>query len=101
MCVQIVARSVNLTVKVSEDTSGKYRCKALTNGFPEISAEASIHMKGKPIIRRQPVQSGIPGDSVRLECNAYSIPVANRVTWSFNGREIVSDGQDFSVSFLV
>ncbi|XP_065202848.1 irregular chiasm C-roughest protein-like isoform X2 [Planococcus citri] len=95
---KIVGKSSNLTVKVSEETSGKYKCKALTNGFPEISVEASIHMKGRPIIKRQPVQLGIPGDSVRLECNAYSIPAANRITWSFNGREIISDGQDYSVS---
>lgn len=42
-------------------------------------------------------QFGIEGDNVRVECTAYSIPAPERVVWTFNGREVDSNGQDYSI----
>lgn len=96
---KLVGRTSNLTVRVTDETIGKYYCKAFTSGFPEISAEAYVYLKGRPIIRRQPIQFGIPGDSIRLDCIVYSIPMPERLTWSFNGREVGSENlQDYTVT---
>lgn len=52
---------------------------------------------GPPSIVSHRTQFGIEGDNVRVECTAYSIPAPERVVWTFNGREVDSNGQDYSI----
>ncbi len=90
----MVSKSRNLTIRVSEETTGKYYCRAVTIGFPEITAEAYVYIKGKPVIRQHPNHFGMLGDTVRLDCNIYSIPKPDKITWSFNSREIGLDSEE-------
>ncbi len=83
-----MSTSPNLTVTVTPDTAGRYICQAVVQGFPEVSAEAAIMLKGPPKILSQRIQLGSEGDTVRLECLAVSIPRPERVTWSHLGHEI-------------
>lgn len=95
---RVVGTSSNLTVTVSQETSGRYYCKASVMGFPEIGAEASVYLKGPPEIKSSHRQFGISGDNVRIECIAFSVPKARHVSWTFNGREInTSNDQDYSI----
>lgn len=67
-------------------------------GFPEIGAEASVYLKGSPSIRSSRRQFGIPGDTARVECIAFSVPKAKYVIWTFNGHEInTSNDHDYSI----
>lgn len=95
---QVVGTSPNLTVMVTRETAGRYYCKASVMGFPEIGAEASVYLKGKPSISSHKRQFGIPGDNARIECIAFSVPKARHVSWTFNGKEInTSNDQDYSI----
>lgn len=38
---RVVGTNANLTIKVTTDTAGRYYCKAVVEGFPEIGAEAT------------------------------------------------------------
>lgn len=86
--IQAVSTSSNLTVTVTHDTAGPYICQAVVQGFPEISATASIYLKGPPSLISSRFQFGSLGDTVRVECLAKSIPRPERVTWYHFGREI-------------
>ncbi|ALC48823.1 kirre [Drosophila busckii] len=85
---QIVGRTPELKLKVSSETAGRYFCKATVNGFPEIGAEATIYVKRAPIITSHKVQFGQVGAKAKLDCLAFSIPKADQITWSFEGRVI-------------
>lgn len=63
-----------------------------------IEAEANIYLKGPPSITSTKKQFGIPGETVQIECVAFSIPKAKSIRWSYNGREInSSDDGDYKV----
>ncbi|XP_018566969.1 irregular chiasm C-roughest protein-like isoform X2 [Anoplophora glabripennis] len=94
---KIVSSSPNLTLRVDQNSAGRYHCKARVPGFPEIGADATIYLKGPPSIVSHRTQFGIEGDNVRVECTAYSIPAPERVVWTYNGREVDSNGQDYSI----
>ncbi|ODM98984.1 Irregular chiasm C-roughest protein [Orchesella cincta] len=93
----VVQDRANYTTTLTQDTQGKYICQAHVQGFPTISAEATIHLKGPPSIKSQRAQFGVEGDTVRLECLAESIPLPDKVTWTHLGREIDSHDSDYSV----
>ena len=87
-----------MTVTVGPESIGRYYCKALVMGFPEVGAEATIYLKGPPSISSTRRQYGILGDTSRIECVAFSIPKARHVAWAFNGHEINSSYDDhFSI----
>lgn len=52
---------------------------------------------GPPSIVSHRTQFGIEGDNVRVECTAFSIPAPQHVVWTFNGREVDLDDQDYSI----
>lgn len=93
----MVGTSSNLTLAVSSDHVGSYTCRANVVGA-FIEAEASIYLKGPPSITSTKKQFGIPGETVQIECVAFSIPKPRHIVWSYNGREINSsqDG-DYTV----
>ncbi|KAL4707087.1 hypothetical protein ACJJTC_011413 [Scirpophaga incertulas] len=83
-----VGRTANLTLTVDTHTAGKYLCKAIVEGYPEIEAEASVFIKGPPKIVSNQTQYGSQGDSVNIECAAFSVPRIDNIIWTFDGREI-------------
>lgn len=92
----VVHDRINYTTTLTQDTQGKYVCQAHVQGFPTISAEATIHLKGPPSIISQRVQFGVEGDTVRLECLAKSIPLPEKITWTHLGREIDNRKKSFT-----
>lgn len=100
---QVVSTTSNLTVIVSAATAGRYRCKATTSGFGELTAEATVYMKRAPVISSPRIQHGTPSDTVRLECVASSVPVPDRIVWTYHGTIIGTrnDQNYYSVSTLI
>ncbi|CAG9816167.1 unnamed protein product [Phaedon cochleariae] len=94
---KIVSTSPNLTLRIDQNSAGRYYCYARVLGFPEIEAEAAIYLKGPPSIVSHRTQFGIEGDNVRVECTAFSIPAPERVVWTFNGHEVDLHDQDYSI----
>lgn len=52
---------------------------------------------GPPSIVSHRTQFGVEGDNVKVECIAFSIPAPEKVVWTFNGREVDLQDQDYSV----
>ena len=48
--LQVIGYDANYTVRIDEDSIGRYICRASVKGFPEISATAELFMKGPPRI---------------------------------------------------
>lgn len=95
---RVVGTSSNLTFSVSNETAGRYYCKANVPGYAEISADAYVYLKGSPSISSARTQYGLVGDTSRIECFASSVPRARHVSWTFNGQEISSEsGHDYSI----
>jgi len=67
---------------------GRYICTARTPGFPEVSADAAVFLKGPPAVSSKRIQYGATGEVSRLECTAFSIPRPERVFWARNGIEL-------------
>jgi Immunoglobulin domain len=86
--MQVVSTSPNLTIIVTQDTIGRYFCKASVPGYVDIVEQATVYLKGVPTITSARRQFGTPGERVKVECIAFSIPRARFVSWSFNGRDI-------------
>lgn len=83
---------------VSNETAGRYFCKANVPGFPEIKSAADVYLKQAPQITSNRQQYGVVGDTLHLECAAVSIPRARHISWSFRGREIITNGDpEFSI----
>ncbi|KAG4072922.1 hypothetical protein HA402_006602 [Bradysia odoriphaga] len=95
---RVVGTTNNLKIIVSNETAGRYYCKASVIGFPEIKSEANVYVKQAPKIESPSKQYGAKGDTLRLECIAFSVPKARHISWSFNGMEIntMSD-RDYSI----
>ncbi|XP_053950749.1 irregular chiasm C-roughest protein [Anastrepha ludens] len=85
---QVVGTSANLTLKVTTESAGRYYCKAIVSGFPEIGAEATIFVKRAPIITSHKVQFGAVGSRAKIDCVAFSVPKAEQILWSFDGKVI-------------
>lgn len=95
---QVVGINSNLSFTVSNETAGRYYCKANVPGYKEISTDAYVYLKGSPTIYSPPYQFGWVGDTARLECSATSVPRARHVSWTFNGHEISAEyGHDYSI----
>ncbi|KAG5684445.1 hypothetical protein PVAND_013679 [Polypedilum vanderplanki] len=91
-----VGRSANLTLTVTNDHVGSYTCRASVMGI-FIEAEASIHLKGPPSITSAKKQFGVPGETVQIECTAFSVPKVKHILWSYNGREINNGEDDYAI----
>lgn len=95
---RVLGTKQKLKITVSNETAGRYFCKAIVSGFPEIKAAADIFMKQAPHITSNQQQFGVIGDTLHLECFATSIPKARHISWSFKGREINTNGDhEFSI----
>lgn len=95
---KVVGTKNSLQIKVSNETAGRYFCKANVPGFPEIKSAADVYLKQPPQITSNRLQYGVVGDTLHLECAAISIPRARHISWSFHGREINTNGDpEFSI----
>lgn len=73
----------NLTLKIDENSIGKYICRASVKGFREISATAEVFMRGPPrILNNQALFYGRVGSNVELICEAFGIPPPSTIHWS-------------------
>ncbi|KAH8416396.1 hypothetical protein KR222_001578 [Zaprionus bogoriensis] len=91
---QIVGHGPEYKVKVTSESAGRYFCKAVVNGFPEIGAEATVYVKRAPIITSHKAQFGAVGSRAKLDCSAFSIPKAEHILWSFEGKPINMSSDD-------
>ena len=81
-----------LSFKISEDTIGKYICRALVEGFPEVEASAEVLMKGAPHFYEQSeIQFGQEGTDIEIICNAFSIPPPDKISWNISSTMLVVD----------
>lgn len=95
---RVVGISSTLHLAASNETAGRYYCKAHSIGFPEISAEALVILKGSPRILSPSEQYPVGADVYEIECLAISVPKAKHVSWAFNGVLIDLDKDvDFSL----
>lgn len=95
---RVVGGSTTLHLIASNETAGRYYCKAHSIGFPEISAEALVILKGSPKILSPSEQYPVDADVYEIECLAISVPRAKHVSWAFNGVLIDLDKDvDFSL----
>ncbi|XP_052872055.1 irregular chiasm C-roughest protein-like [Anopheles cruzii] len=85
---QIVASWPNVTLAVTSATSGRYLCKASVPGFAVVEAEATVFLRGPPLISSPRQQHCTVGERAQLVCTAFAIPPPRHVLWSFNGHEI-------------
>ncbi|CRK89578.1 CLUMA_CG003242, isoform A [Clunio marinus] len=96
---KVVGTTPNLTISVSNDHVGSYTCRASVMGI-SIEDEANIYLKGPPSITSTKKQFGIPGETVQIECVAFSIPKPRHILWAFNGREINNNQDDGDYTVL-
>ncbi|XP_035214571.1 irregular chiasm C-roughest protein-like isoform X3 [Stegodyphus dumicola] len=76
------------------DRAGKYTCRATVAGFAEISTDVLVFIKGPPRVRSPPVQYGVEGEVVKLECIISSVPPPTRILWSRNSQHVDIDNND-------
>lgn len=64
--------------------AGRYSCRATVPGFPEITQDVHVYVKGPPKVSSPTTQYGVEGEQVRVECVITSVPPPTRVAWSRN-----------------
>ncbi|RWS04821.1 irregular chiasm C-roughest protein-like protein, partial [Dinothrombium tinctorium] len=77
--------------EMNYEKSGKYVCRASVEGFEEIWASTLVFIKGAPRVKSNPVQYGVEGERVRVECIVHSIPPPSKVLWFRNSQSIETD----------
>lgn len=87
----MVGTSSTLHLIASNETAGRYYCKAHSSGFQEISSEALVILKGPPKIISRAQQHPIDSKTYEIDCTAISVPKAKHVSWAFNGILIDTD----------
>lgn len=94
---RVVGTSSTLHLIASNETAGRYYCKAHSSGFQEISSEALVILKGPPKILSNAQQHPLDGGTYEIDCTAIAVPKAKHVSWAFNGVLIDTD-KDFGFS---
>ena len=111
---RLVGNAANLTLIVNQKTTGEYECRAKVAGHNDVTAKALVHVKGPPVVLGgadgmkvisagfPPVQQqqGVAGGSQQpsaqtqlaregetgfVVCEAFSVPEAELVEWSYKG----------------
>ena len=58
--------------------------QASSDGFPSLSSEATVRVRGPPrILSGREVQHGNPGDTVNILCEATAVPRIQAFVWLF------------------
>jgi hypothetical protein len=92
---RLVGTAPNLTLVVDANTAGEYECRASVPGHTFVSASAVVHLKGAPRIvagNEGFVQHAADIGDAQVVCQAFTVPKAETVEWSFNGHRLRTDG---------
>src|SRR5262245_19818323 len=97
LSLQVRSYDSNMTISITTENVGNYICRASVRGFTEITASASILMKGPPrVIRRQATQFGTEGEDAVLVCEVFAIPSPETIVWSKDGYPLPMASGHFS-----
>merc|ERR1719376_2078437 len=95
---EIISQTQNLTVSVTDETVGTYFCHAEVSGYAAITSNpAEVLMTGKPNISSNPVQRGVVGDNVHIDCAAVTIPGPGKVVWRFHSTVIEENNSHYRI----
>lgn len=82
---RVLARQPTLVIPAMRASdAGRYSCRATVPGFPEITQDVHVYVKGPPKVSSPTTQYGVEGEQVRVECVITSVPPPTRVAWSRN-----------------
>ncbi|KAH7945213.1 hypothetical protein HPB49_008162 [Dermacentor silvarum] len=82
---RVLARQPTLVIPAMRPSdAGRYSCRATVPGFPEITQDVHVYVKGPPKVSSPTTQYGVEGEQVRVECIITSVPPPTRVAWSRN-----------------
>lgn len=82
---RVLARQPTLVIPAMRSSdAGRYSCRATVPGFPEITQDVHVYVKGPPKVSSPTTQYGVEGEQVRVECIITSVPPPTRVAWSRN-----------------
>lgn len=78
--------------------AGRYTCRATVAGFPEITQDVHVYVKGPPRVNSPAMQYGVEGEEVRVECVIISVPPPTRVAWSRNTQLVdIDNNQGYEI----
>ncbi|CAN8014760.1 unnamed protein product [Ixodes persulcatus] len=77
--------------------AGRYSCRATVPGFPEITQDVHVYVKGPPKVQSPTTQYGVEGEEVRVECVITSVPPPTRVAWSRNTQANIDNNQGYEI----
>ncbi|KAG0424991.1 hypothetical protein HPB47_027818, partial [Ixodes persulcatus] len=78
--------------------AGRYSCRATVPGFPEITQDVHVYVKGPPKVQSPTTQYGVEGEEVRVECVITSVPPPTRVAWSRNTQLVdIDNNQGYEI----
>ncbi|XP_022251226.1 irregular chiasm C-roughest protein-like isoform X2 [Limulus polyphemus] len=92
---QVVGTDRELVIpKMTPERTGRYTCHASVTGFPELSADSLVFIKGPPIVKGPDIQYGIEGQKVKVECLITSVPEPSRVVWMKQSKVVDIDNTE-------
>ncbi len=79
-----------LSLLLSNQTAGRYTCRATAAGFPPLTGTAAVQVRGPPrlLLAGREIQAGTAGAPLHVVCEAEAVPEAEAVSWSYRGREL-------------
>lgn len=78
--------------------AGRYTCRATVAGFPEISQDIYVYIRGRPKVKSPATQYGVEGEEVRVECIITSVPPPTHVAWSRNAELVdIDNNQGYEI----
>ena len=79
----------SLSFHLSGQTSGEYKCSAVSGDYAPVSRSVMVTMRGVPTLTRaqDTVWSSV-GGSVSLVCEASAVPRVQEVVWRHHGRQL-------------
>ena len=83
----MIGYSSNLTIFISNTTTGTYTCHVSVKGYLDIQAKSKVYQKGPPQIRKTLENSneyGSLGETIQLVCASFSMPIAETIVWKYN-----------------
>ncbi|XP_068214786.1 irregular chiasm C-roughest protein-like [Palaemon carinicauda] len=93
---RLVGEGPQLHVVASRSNVGAYQCVAQVDGFADVSATATIFLKGPPRIISEREQWGNQGETVLVECIVAAAPAPSiSVTWTHHGKLVDLDESRF------
>ena len=90
----MIGYSSNLTIIISNTTTGTYTCHVSVTGYDGIEASAHVYQHGPPRIVKSEErleQYWSPGGVVELVCEAVSVPLADTMVWTHNDKLVMEN----------